>query len=315
MTGQGGWPLTAFLDTRRRPVLRRHLLPARGAPGDAELPDGHGGGHGRLGDPARARSREAPGNVREQLGAHRPDRADGRGAIEPERRRRRGARPARWRPTCATAASAARRSSRRRRRSSCCWRGASPTSCEVTLDAMAHGGIYDQLGGGFARYSVDERLARPPLREDALRQRAARPRLPPRLPRARATSATGAVATRDPRLGAARDARARRAASTRRSTPTPRARRAASTSGTRTRSARRSATRASTRRRSSRSSPAGASARPATSRAGTSCTCRSAPGADRPGALRRGAARAATSAARSASGPASTTSASAPGTR
>ncbi|MGH2925329.1 MAG: thioredoxin domain-containing protein, partial [Solirubrobacterales bacterium] len=26
---------------------------------------------------------------------------------------------------------------------------------EVTLDAMAHGGIYDQMGGGFARYSVD----------------------------------------------------------------------------------------------------------------------------------------------------------------
>jgi uncharacterized protein len=27
---------------------------------------------------------------------------------------------------------------------------------EVTLDAMAFGGIYDQVGGGFARYSVDE---------------------------------------------------------------------------------------------------------------------------------------------------------------
>src|SRR5919204_5121909 len=27
---------------------------------------------------------------------------------------------------------------------------------EVTLDSMAHGGIYDQIGGGFARYSVDE---------------------------------------------------------------------------------------------------------------------------------------------------------------
>jgi uncharacterized protein YyaL (SSP411 family) len=27
---------------------------------------------------------------------------------------------------------------------------------EVTLDAMAHGGIHDQIGGGFARYSVDE---------------------------------------------------------------------------------------------------------------------------------------------------------------
>ncbi|MGH2991297.1 MAG: thioredoxin domain-containing protein [Solirubrobacterales bacterium] len=27
---------------------------------------------------------------------------------------------------------------------------------ELTLDAMAHGGIYDQVGGGFARYSVDD---------------------------------------------------------------------------------------------------------------------------------------------------------------
>jgi uncharacterized protein YyaL (SSP411 family) len=27
---------------------------------------------------------------------------------------------------------------------------------EVTLDAMAHGGMYDQIGGGFARYSVDD---------------------------------------------------------------------------------------------------------------------------------------------------------------
>ena len=28
---------------------------------------------------------------------------------------------------------------------------------ETTLDRMALGGIYDQIGGGFARYSVDER--------------------------------------------------------------------------------------------------------------------------------------------------------------
>src|SRR3712207_9163882 len=27
---------------------------------------------------------------------------------------------------------------------------------ELTLRAMANGGIYDQLGGGFARYSVDQ---------------------------------------------------------------------------------------------------------------------------------------------------------------
>jgi len=30
-------------------------------------------------------------------------------------------------------------------------------SLELTLDGMANGGIYDQLGGGFARYSIDER--------------------------------------------------------------------------------------------------------------------------------------------------------------
>ena len=34
-------------------------------------------------------------------------------------------------------------------------------SLELTLDYMAAGGIYDHLGGGFARYSVDERWAVP----------------------------------------------------------------------------------------------------------------------------------------------------------
>ena len=43
-----------------------------------------------------------------------------------------------------------------------------------TLDAMAAGGMYDLVGGGFHRYSVDARVARAALREDALRQRAAR---------------------------------------------------------------------------------------------------------------------------------------------
>ena len=39
----------------------------------------------------------------------------------------------------------------------------------TTLDAMAAGGIYDHLGGGFARYATD-RPGGAPLREDALRQ-------------------------------------------------------------------------------------------------------------------------------------------------
>ena len=77
-----------------------------------------------------------------------------------------------------------------------------------TLRAMASGGIYDQVGGGFARYSVDAALARAPLREDALRQRAARPRLPPRLAGDR-RPAVPAGDRGDAGLGAARDARPR----------------------------------------------------------------------------------------------------------
>ena len=37
----------------------------------------------------------------------------------------------------------------------------------TTLDAMSAGGIHDQFGGGFARYSTDEALAGAALREDA----------------------------------------------------------------------------------------------------------------------------------------------------
>ncbi len=63
-----------------------------------------------------------------------------------------------------------------------------------SLDAMAAGGIYDQLGGGFARYATDAALARAALREDALRQRPARARLRPRLAADRAMSRYRTVA-------------------------------------------------------------------------------------------------------------------------
>ena len=59
-----------------------------------------------------------------------------------------------------------------------------------TCDQMAAGGIYDQLGGGFARYSVDERWLVPRFRENALRQRPAHPPLPRCLPLSAAKSAT-----------------------------------------------------------------------------------------------------------------------------
>ena len=63
----------------------------------------------------------------------------------------------------------------------------------TTLDAMAAGGIHDQLGGGFAPLLDRRRLARPPLREDALRPGAARPRVPARLSRDRRGRGTARV--------------------------------------------------------------------------------------------------------------------------
>ena len=53
------------------------------------------------------------------------------------------------------------------RRCRCAWPSARSTR-------MALGGMYDQIGGGFSRYSDGRALARPPLREDALRPGAAR---------------------------------------------------------------------------------------------------------------------------------------------
>ena len=46
-----------------------------------------------------------------------------------------------------------------------------------TCEAMARGGMYDQLAGGFARYSRRRALGGAALREDVVRQRAAAPRL------------------------------------------------------------------------------------------------------------------------------------------
>ena len=74
-----------------------------------------------------------------------------------------------------------------------------------TLRRMASGGMYDQVGGGFARYSVDRFWLVPALREDALRQRPARPRLPARLAGHR-RAAVRARLPRDARLGAGRTA-------------------------------------------------------------------------------------------------------------
>ena len=55
------------------------------------------------------------------------------------------------------------------------------TVVTTSLDAMASGGMYDHLGGGFAALLGRRVLDGPPLREDALRPGAPRPHLPARV--------------------------------------------------------------------------------------------------------------------------------------
>ena len=138
---------------RGRALLRRHLLPARREPRHAELPHGDGSGRRRLraqarGDRASGRPRCAPGSARSAQ-------------VEPAAESPEAAMLEEASSGCATAADRARGG----------FGGAPkfpPASAlelllargereivEQTLDAMLAGGIYDQLGGGFARYSVD----------------------------------------------------------------------------------------------------------------------------------------------------------------
>jgi uncharacterized protein YyaL (SSP411 family) len=77
-----------------------------------------------------------------------------------------------------------------------------------TLRSMAGGGIFDQVGGGFSRYSVDARWTVPHFEKIALRQRAAGSGLPAWLSGQRRCAAA-AHGRGDARLGPAGDARAR----------------------------------------------------------------------------------------------------------
>ena len=240
MTGQGGWPMTVVLTPTGEPFFAGTYFPDRprhGQPSfrqvlealtDAWSEPARRGRQGRRGrvastcgrdvgaraaatplDARRAgrRGARSRAGVRPRVGGlrRRPEvpAVDGAGVPAPARR----ARPARRAP----------RGDGRRRR------------CE----AMARGGIYDQLARRLRALQRRPRLGGAALREDALRQRAAARRLRPLV-----------AADRRPARRARRPARPRdfllrraaaptRAASPPRSTPTPRASRAGSTSGPR----------------------------------------------------------------------------------
>jgi uncharacterized protein YyaL (SSP411 family) len=153
MTGHGGWPLTAFLDPEGVPFYGGTYFPPEprhGMPSFRMVMEAVAESWGTQ----RERIRASGARIREQLGTI--------GEIEPS------AEPLSP-DLIGTAVSRLRMMADMRHGG---FGGAPkfPPSdalelllargvtdvVEVTLDAMAHGGIYDQVGGGFARYSVDD---------------------------------------------------------------------------------------------------------------------------------------------------------------
>ncbi len=150
-------------------------------------------------------------------------------------------------------------------------RGASLAMATTTLGAMASGGIYDHVGGGFARYSTDATWTVPHFEKMLYDQAGLVRALPPRLAgHRRRTVAPGGRGDR--RLRSRASCAPPPEGCTRPRTPTPRAKRAASTCGRRPRSTPRPGPSRRRRRRLVRGQR-----QPATSRAGPSCAARPAP--------------------------------------
>ncbi|MGI9020759.1 MAG: thioredoxin domain-containing protein [Solirubrobacterales bacterium] len=152
MTGHGGWPLTAFCDSQGAPFYGGTYFPPEprhGMPSFRMVMEAVAESWGSQ----RKRIRESAGRIRAQLGAAgrtepSAEPLDGELLVAAERSLRMaadmvnggfGGAP-KFPPASAVEFLLARGESEVTTRS---------------LDGMAHGGINDQIGGGFARYSVD----------------------------------------------------------------------------------------------------------------------------------------------------------------
>ena len=154
MTGHGGWPLTAFLDTEAVPFYGgtyfppepRHGMPSFRMVLEAVAESWRS---------QRERIRAQTPRIREQLGAvariEAPDEPLSATVLEGAERQLRMLADTTWggfggAPKFPPAASLELLLARGEHQ-----------HVERTLDRMACGGIHDQLGGGFSRYAVDER--------------------------------------------------------------------------------------------------------------------------------------------------------------
>ena len=262
LTGHGGWPLTVFLTPDQEPFFGGTYWPPEPRNGMASFNQVLEA-VAELWRERRDEALLAASRLTERLSeSARRDRG------KPIRLTR--ARWSwRWRAcaapsTLTTAASAARRSSRRTARSSSLPAPASSRCRRARCGRWRSAASATRSEAASRVTRVDAGLDRAPLREDALRQRAACPRLSARVA-GEWRAALRAHLPRDARLLPARAAARPRVASTPHWTPTPRGSRAASTSGPSRSCGRSSAS--SPRRRSPTSAPASG----ATSRARTSC--------------------------------------------
>jgi len=151
MSGQGGWPMTVFLDPDGVPFYGGTYFPpdeSRGMPSFRMVMEAVVDAFERK----REEIRERAGATRERLGAiglvepapqppgaRQLEEATARLLTSADRRRGGFGSAPKFPPACALELLLAR---------------GEREVVELTLDAMAAGGIYDQLGGGFARYSV-----------------------------------------------------------------------------------------------------------------------------------------------------------------
>ncbi len=153
MTGHGGWPMTVFLDPDGVPFYGGTYFPpaeSRGMPSfrmvmEAVL-EAFAGRRGEIRERAPATRARLGAIAKVEPDAALPDATALATAIErlaggADRARGGFGGAPKFPPASALELLLAR--------------GAHPEVVETTLDAMLAGGIYDQLGGGFARYSVD----------------------------------------------------------------------------------------------------------------------------------------------------------------
>ena len=157
MTGSGGWPMTVFTTPTGEPFFCGTYFPPRPRAGDAVVHARCWRAWRRRGPRAGTRWRRAPGSSRRRSPSDRP----------------RGSRPG---PSVVDDALAGLATTFDAARGGFGGAPKFPPSmvlewllrhhartgdaralamAEATLDAMARGGMYDQLAGGFARYSVD----------------------------------------------------------------------------------------------------------------------------------------------------------------